>query len=267
MKKFAALILAGLMALALASCSASEKNDLTSISDYMAPSYNVKIETGTLTFAEGIGETAIITDYVGLYTAHQVVIPDTIEDRTVVSIGEQAFYFCTAATSIIIPDTVTVIEDWAFTGCTNLETVVIPASVKSIGKAAFNGCTSLKSVIFEGNKLESIGDYAFQGCTALETITLPEGLKSIGTQAFRGCEKITALKTPSTLEAIDDMAFFGCTGLNTDGALVLTSSITEFGEFVFSGINKLYISAPENSAAADYVAEMRDFVEEETEAE
>ena len=264
MKKLIMILLATLLVLSMAACTA-EKNDLTSINEYMAPSYDHKIQTGTLTFKDNVGETAIITDYVGLYTSHEVVVPETINDRTVVAIGEGAFYYCTAITTVTLPDTVTVIDDWAFAGCTSLETIVIPASVTSIGKGAFNGCENLKSVIFEGATLTSIGDYAFQDCVALEDITLPASLKSIGTQAFRDCEKLASLTAPEGLETIGNMAFYGWTGLNADGALALSASITEIGEFAFANINKLYITAPEGSYAAEYVAEMKDFEEVETE--
>ena len=260
MKKFVMIILAGLLALSMVACTASE-NDLSSINDYIAPSSTYKIGTGTLTFADSVGESAIITDYVGLYSAHEVLIPDTINDRTVISIGEGAFYSCTAATSITIPDSVTVIDNWAFAKCTSLETIVIPASVTKIGKGAFDGCTSLKSVIFEGNSLISIGDYAFQDCQVLESIVLPDSVVSIGVQAFRDCEKITEFNSPKSLETIGNMAFYGCIGLNADGALTLTESITKIGEFAFADINKLYINAPEGSYAAEYVAAMKDFEE------
>ena len=264
MKKLAMIILAALLVAAFAGCTASDANDLTSINDYIAPSYTQKIPTGTLTFADGVGETAIITDYVGLYTAHTVEVPAEIGGRAVVSIGKEAFYYCTAATSITLPETVTKIDDWAFAGCTGLESITIPASVTSIGKGAFNGCTSLKTVVFEGNALVSIGDYAFNDCSALNDLTLPEGLVSIGTEAFRDCEALASIKAPSTLETLGDMVFYGCTALNAEGAVALSASITEIGEFAFTDINKLYITAPEGSYAAEYVAAMRDFEETET---
>ena len=271
MKKLAVILVAVLLAATLVSCAGGSLSSGDSINDYVAPSNDQKITTGTLTFKENAGETAIITKYVGLYTSHTVKVPSTVgEDeakRTVVSIGEAAFYYCTAATEVVLPETLTDIDDWAFAGCTNLEKIVIPASVTRIGKGAFNGCTSLKSIVFEGTELVSIEDYAFQGCEALETIVLPTGLKTIGNQAFRGCKAITSLTMPETLETIGNLAFKDCSGLNADGALVLTESIKEIGEFAFTSINKLYIVAPEGSYAAEYVEKMKDFEEEETESE
>lgn len=265
MKKIALIILAVILAFSIVAC-AEKKQDLTSISEYMPPATTVQIDTGTLHFTSGIGDSAIITDYVGLYTEHVVTVPEIVNERTVSTIGKEAFYFCTSVTEIILPDTVYTIEDFAFAGCTSLEKIVIPASVISIGDFAFYGCESLKTVIFEGTSLKSIGDYAFFDCENLETIALPEGLVTIGNASFFECKSLTKITAPSTLKEIGTMAFYDCEALNTDGALTLTASIENIGEYAFTGINKEFISAPEGSYAAEYVAEMREF-EEETEAE
>ena len=268
MKKLSILLVIALLLLSFAACAEKEEEDLASIDNYMAASKEEKLENGTVKFTEGPGDTAIISDYVGIYTPHVESIPSTLPEakRTVIAIGNEAFYYCTALTEVIIPETVTYIGDWAFAGCTALEKIVIPASVTSIGKGAFSGCTSLKTVVFEGNALTSLGDYAFIDCESLSEIALPEGLVNIGTETFRDCVSITALSTPSTLKTVGDMAFYNCEGLNAKGALTLSASIEEIGEFAFTGINKLYITAPADSYAAEYVNEMRD-VEIETEAE
>jgi hypothetical protein len=270
MKKIALVILAALLAISLIACS-DTNGENASLDDYIAPDYTCKISTGTLTFEDSIGDTAIISKYAGIYKAHEVVIPekvsnDTIDERTVVAIGNEAFLSCTLITSVVIPDTVTSIGDWAFAGCSALETIVIPASVTSIGKGAFSECTSLKSIIFEdGSKLTSIGDYAFNDCSALTSITLPEGLESIGTFSFNGCTSLASFKTPSTLKSIGDLAFYNCDALNADGALVLNEAIEKIGKFAFAGIRKEYIVAPEGSFAAEYVDKMIDpEAEEET---
>ena len=262
MKKIAIIIAVAMLVCAFASC-AQEQQDFTSINDYIAPSTEHKVETGTLTFNTVGGENAAITNYVGLYTEHAVIIPEKVGDPsrgelTVVAIDNEAFYYTTSATAIKIPDTVTSIGDWAFAGCTSLETIVIPASVTTIGKGAFMGCTSLKSVVFEGNKLVAVSEYAFMNCSALEEINVPESVTSIGTFAFNNCEKLAGFTASESLKSIGDMAFYGCTALNTNGALKLSASIENIGEFAFTGIDKDLISAPADSYAAKYVAAMRD---------
>jgi hypothetical protein len=138
----------------------------------------------------------------------------------------------------------------------DFEKIVIPASVTYIDRFAFYGCTSLKSVEFKGQELLSIGDFAFLECTSLETITLPEGLEEIGNQTFGNCKSIKSIKAPSTLKTIGTLTFYGCEGLNAPGALTLSASIEEIGEFAFTTISKQNIVAPKDSYAAEYVAKM-----------
>ena len=257
MKKIALIILAALLCISLIACErVDDDDDGNELDDYTPPSTQCKIDTGTLTFADGPAESAIITKYSGKSELHEVEIPPVINDREVSAIGQEAFYYQTLITKITLPDTVEYIDNFAFAGCTALETIVIPASVTRIGEFAFQGCTALKSVVFAGTELVDIEAFAFNDCVSLETIVFPEGLKTIGDQAFGDCKAITALTMPTTLETIGTFAFYGCEGLNKDGALVLTESIKEIGEFAFEGINKLYIVAPEGSYAAEYVDDM-----------
>ena len=296
MKKIVLIILALVLAISLIACNNTEavEEDGAGVADYAKPIREHSVEmvigsetvtVGTLTYEDGVGDTATITKYVGLFTAHPTKIDSNVGEgisaRVVTKIGDEAFYYCTAITSIELPETLTSIGDWAFAGCTGIETIVIPAEVTSIGKGAFNGCTNLKSVIFEeGSKLKSIDDYAFNDCTSLETITIPEGVESIGAKAFGGCEKITSIKTPASLQSIGDLAFYGCTGLNAEGALDVSASVNIaikveniggekietvcIGKYVFAGIKKDYIIVPEDAECemAKYVAAMRDTAEE-----
>ena len=252
MKKFASILLAALLCISCVACTADEETG-NELDDYTPPATTSKISTGTVTFKDGPSESAIITKYAGKPEKHEVVIPPVINDRGVSGIGKEAFYHQTLITKITLPDSVEFIDDFAFAGCTSLETIVIPKSVVRIGKYAFQGCTSLKSVVFAGAELEEIDDFAFNDCGILSDITLPEGLLTIGNQAFGDCVAITELKMPSTLKTIGNLTFYGCTGLNAEGALTLTASITEIGEFAFGDINKYYIVAPKGSYAAEYV--------------
>lgn len=66
--------------------------------------------------------TAEITRYSGEDSV--LKIPNTLDGKTVTSIGGYAFYDCSALTSIELPDSVTSIEDEAFEGCINLTITV-----------------------------------------------------------------------------------------------------------------------------------------------
>ena len=99
-----------------------------------------------------------ITGYNG--GAETVVIPDTIDGKSVTSIGRRAFE-----------------------GCTNLKSITIPNSVTEMGRRAFSGCSSLTGIAIPDSVTE-IGKYAFDGCKSLTSITIPDGVTSIGYGAF-----------------------------------------------------------------------------------
>jgi hypothetical protein len=72
---------------------------------------------------------------------------DTIQS-SVTSIGNYAFYKCTALTGIVLPNALTTIGSFAFSGCSKIATTLnIPASVTSIGNFAFQSCSKLTTVV------------------------------------------------------------------------------------------------------------------------
>ena len=71
-------------------------------------------------------------------------------DDGVTGIGKNAFYGCSAMTTLTIPDGVTSIGSAAFYSCKKLTGVIIPRSVTSIGSGAFSFCNQLSRVYFYG---------------------------------------------------------------------------------------------------------------------
>ena len=108
----------------------------------------------------------------------------------ILSIGDYAFFSCTALTSITLPDSLTSIDDDAFYGCDVLTSVSIPNSLTSISDSAFFSCDALTSVSLP-DSLTSIGDDAFACCSTLTSVTLPDSLTSIGDGAFAYCDALT----------------------------------------------------------------------------
>ncbi|MDG1149738.1 MAG: leucine-rich repeat domain-containing protein [Akkermansiaceae bacterium] len=80
----------------------------------------------------------------------ELVIPPTVKDNPVTSIGELAFGNCFSLTKITIPDSVASIGDSAFLSCFSLTNIRIGNAVSTIGESAFVDCFSLTSITFQG---------------------------------------------------------------------------------------------------------------------
>ena len=127
------------------------------------------------------------------------------------SIGSYAFLEC-PLTSISIPESVTSIGSYAFVACSSLTSVSIPKGVTSIEDGVFRSCTSLTSISIPKG-VTSIGDAAFQHCRVLPSISIPEGVTSIGDNAFWGCWSLKSVGIPSSVNRIGQGAFFQCEAL------------------------------------------------------
>jgi len=191
-----------------------------------------------------------ITKYTGTDT--EVTVPTTIDDKTVTSIGADAFKGNSTITSIVIQPGVTNIGDeafymllelksvtmpeglltigtYAFFRCEKLETADIPSTVTSIGKSAFDQCGSLKSVEIPSGITE-IPEFAFGYCYALESITIPSGVTTIGDGAFAGCKNAKTISIPNTVTSIDGSAFAGCWAVES---ITIPGSVTTLGDYAF----------------------------------
>ncbi len=116
---------------------------------------------GNFTYVVSNGE-ATITGYSG--NDSNVLIPSTLNNYTVTSIKDRAFY-----------------QNF------KIESITIPSSVKNIGSYAFNNCAYLKNVTIN-NGVISIGEYAFGNCGRLETITIPPSLQKLANGVFKNCD-------------------------------------------------------------------------------
>lgn len=103
-----------------------------------------------------------------------VVIPETIGDKTVTAIAAKAFYGA------------------------DMVTVSIPASVKTIGAQAFQYCTKLTTVTFAETGLTGIGKEAFSNCKAVKELTLPVSVETVAEGAFANMGKLTLTSSALT---------------------------------------------------------------------
>ena len=101
---------------------------------------SIVVDEGNSVYTSANGANAIIEKASNTLIAG---CKSTIIPESVTSIGNCAFYGCSALTSISIPESVTSIEWSAFQDCSSLAGIIIPKGVTSIGRAAFWGCSGL----------------------------------------------------------------------------------------------------------------------------
>ena len=86
--------------------------------------------TGILTIS-GTGDMYNYENH-GPFSGYEEAISTATMSGGVTSIGNYAFYGCTALTSITLPNSVTSIGNYAFGSCTALTSITLPNSVTSI---------------------------------------------------------------------------------------------------------------------------------------
>ena len=208
-------------------------NSVTSIRDgafaWCSSLTAMVVESGNTTYDSRENCNAIIE------TATNTLIAgcqSTIIPNSVASIGESAFYGCSALNSITIPNSVTSIGEWAFAECSSLTSINLPNSVTSIGEWAFAECSSLTSIILP-NSVTNIGESAFGGCYSLTSIILPNSVTSIGRYAFYGCYSLTSIILPNSVTSIGEWAFAWCSALTS---ITIPNSVKTIGKYAFSNV-------------------------------
>ncbi len=187
-------------------------------------------------FAVGLTETARSKTSLSSFT---VSVP---EDGIVTGIWHGGFR-SSKATSITIPDSVTVVDYEAFMD-SHLTSIELSCYVREIGEAAFYSCKELTmariknsnndgSVSSEAltcnvseapgelddrwdvSQLHVIPALCFFNCTALRTFYLPQSITEISYEAFRGCVSLISSLTFASLETIRSRAFQDCISVST----------------------------------------------------
>ena len=188
-----------------------------------------------------LSETTALPSYFAAATGKRNLKVITLP-KGMTSIGDNAFWGCTALTSVSLPEGMTSIGSYAFSGCAALTSISLPEGLTKIGERAFASCRALTSISLpEG--LTKIEERAFIECYALTSISLPKGLTSIGVSAFESCKALTSISLPEELTSIGDATFWGCTALKS---ISLPKELTSIGHYAFQDCTALAsISLPE----------------------
>ncbi len=206
-------------------------------------------------YEENADGTIKITGYKGSDTA--VVIPETIDGKSVTGIGMEAFEEHSSLTSIELPSSITSIGEIAFLGCEGLTSIEIPSSVTSMGFRAFCRCRNLTSIEIQSG-VTNIGEEAFDGYSSLTSIEIPSSVTSIGSSAFRNCSNLTSIEIQSGVTSIGAFAFDSCSSLTS---IEIPSSVTSIGSGAFSCDNLANIVVDEENtvynsgAGSNYIIE------------
>ena len=131
-----------------------------------------------------------ITRYSGNDT--NLVIPETIDGKTVTEIGNASFYHNILLESVQLPDTVTIIGSNAFAFCYYLHEITLPSHLIQINSGAFAD-TRLYDIKLP-DSLEAIEDYALQGLHIKE-FTLPKNMKNYSALAIVDKEETHRLES------------------------------------------------------------------------
>ena len=241
-------------------------------SDDVQGDYVFRIINGLPTLIAYIGNNAEITlpeNYkdekyaIGEKVFRNNSITSIMISNSVISIGNSAFYGCSALTSVTIGNSVATIGNSAFYGCSALTSLTIPNSITSILNYAFNGCKALKELRIEDgfNNLslgynfddeDDGGKGLFYDCP-LETIYLGRNLsysksKEYGYSPFYYIKTLISLTISNSVTSIGDNAFCYCSGLT--GELTIPASVTSIGGSAFEGCVSLTSIAIPNSVTS-----------------
>ena len=213
------ILIAVLISFALSSCAG--KNYGNRFGDFWYTSTNGKVT---------------ITKYSGKEI--HLIVPESIENMPVISIGHSAFEYCSSLQSVTIPSSVEKIGAFAFDECINLEKVTLEKGIKEIDTHVFYRCNKMKFNEYEngyyiGNdenpymalvcmvntEMEQVNIHsdtviicgsAFDGCEEIREIKIPEGVLSIGSYAISYCPLLEKVYIPASVEYIDILPINMC---------------------------------------------------------
>ena len=165
----------------------------------------------------------------------ELVIPETIDGKTVIAIKENAFENCAEITEVQIPDTVKTIGVCAFFNCEKLEKIDISSNLTNLDETAFWLCKSLADISVDENNAYYSTDEAGVLFNKDKTMLIQYPLAS----------EETAYIIPDSVTEINDSAFDGNVTLTT---LTLGEGITKLDNNFIDLENLAYLEIGKNVA-------------------
>ena len=151
------------------------------------------------------------------------------------TIGDRAFYGCSALEEVEIPTSVGTLGSYAFSNCTSLTSITIPATVTNLGAYLFQSNTKLEEVNFE-SKATVIPTYMFAGCTSLTSINIPTTVSTIQSGAFTNTG-LTSVTIPANVVNFEGYGMFSNNSKLT--GVTILGNATTIVRSMFSGCTAL----------------------------
>lgn len=180
-----------------------------------------------------------------------VVIPNIIEGKKVIAVGNYAFKGCVGIEKIIISEGIEILGNGVFLNCRGLKEAVLPGSLRGIGSTDATGCPKIlgSEIKYEGafeysgleeiivpDSVKYIGENSFAGCGQLKRAVLPDKLREIKENTFRWCKSLREVVFPKELDVVGISAFEGCGALRT---VDLPEGVAAIEEGAFAGCKSL----------------------------
>ena len=122
-------------------------------------------------------------------TSKKIVIPEKIDGNTVTEIADGFYPSAHDTQEYVLPKTLLRIGENAFYFNENLSKINFPASLTEIGAGAFQYCRSLEKIVIPG-KVTELPDLVFANCWNLKTVTIPKSVVTISDTAFQGSDEV-----------------------------------------------------------------------------
>lgn len=201
---------------------------------------------GSYTYQRYDDDTVILTNYSG--SEPNVIIPDTIDGKTVVTIGSGAFLNNSAIQSVKLNKSLETIESYAFCACTSLTQITFGDKIWRIGEFAFEETPWL---VGKTDDFVVVGDgvlIKYQGVS--DDVVIPDGIKHISA-AFAMHPSIISIEMGADVLTVGDYAF---SYIPTLRRVILGENVRQIGNYAFDGCTYLpHITLPDSvESIGDY---------------
>lgn len=174
----------------------------------------------------------------GLTNFKTATIPETHNNKKVVSLRGNTFSNMPFLESVVLPDSIVEIRGQAFKNCTKLTEVNMPNNLEYLGGGAFYNAKSITSVELP-DTLTYLGGESFYGASSLENVKLSENLTEIRGDSFEYCTSLRSISIPDNVTRIGGHAFYGDTSLS-EVLISENSKLEEIGSSAFRQCSSLY---------------------------